>query len=99
MKSIRVTAFSFMAACLLSSGGPSFAETIEWTEKKQLKTEVAPIDLATSADGKWLIVLTPGELLVYTMPGHQVVNRMPLDKAFDKLAYSSADDTVIMLLR
>ena len=38
----------------------------------------------------------PGELLVYSIPEDKVAGRMSVDKAFDKLTYSAADDTVIL---
>lgn len=94
--SLRATLFSLaVVICLLSAGRPSLAG-IEWTEKKVIELDVSPIDVVTSPDGKWVIVLSPGELLVYSMPENKIVNRMPVDKAFDKIAYSAADGTVIM---
>lgn len=71
-----------------------FAE-VEWTLKKQLKLEAAPVDVAPSADGKWIYVLTSGEILVYSVPEDKVVNRIPVDKTFDRLTYSASDNTLI----
>jgi hypothetical protein len=94
--SIRAAAFTLIVAiCLLFAGRPSRAD-IEWTEKKQIKFEVSPIDMVTSADGKWLIVLSSGEILVYSIPEGKVISRRPVDKAFDKLTYSSEDETIIL---
>jgi len=94
--SIRAAAFSLVVViCLLFAGRPSHAD-IEWTEKKQIKFEVSPIDMVTSPDGKWLIVLSSGEILVYSMPEGKVISRMSVDKAFDKLTYSAADETIIL---
>jgi len=97
MKASIRTGISLLVSvlCLLSMARPSQAE-IEWTEKKQLKLEATPLDMATSPDGKWVIVLTPGELLVYSAPEDKVTDRFPVDKVFDKLAYSAADETVIV---
>ena len=72
-----------------------FAE-IEWTVKKQLKLEAAPTDVATSADGKWIYVLTSGEILVYSISDDKVVNRIPVDKTFDRLTYSAQDNTLLV---
>ena len=72
-----------------------FAE-IEWTVKKQLKLEAAPTDIAPSADGKWIYVLTSGEILVYSVPEDKVMNRIPVDKTFDRLTYSAQDNTLLV---
>jgi protein-disulfide isomerase len=94
--SIRAVLVSLMAVlCLLATGRPSQAD-IEWTEKKQFKLDVSPIDMATSPDGKWVIFLSRGEVLVYSVPDDRIAGRTPVDKTFDKLTYSAADDTVIL---
>jgi hypothetical protein len=72
-----------------------FAE-IEWTVKKQLKLEAAPTDVAPSADGKWIYVLTPGEILVYSVSEDKVRDRIPVDKTFDRLTYSALDNTLLV---
>jgi protein-disulfide isomerase len=68
---------------------------IEWTVKKQLKLEAAPVDVASSVDGKWIFVLTSGEILVYSTSDDKVVNRIPVDKTFDHLTYSVPDKFLI----
>jgi hypothetical protein len=93
---LRLAAVSLVAAlCVLAAVRPAHAD-IEWTEKKQLKIEASPVDLVTSPDGKWVIILTPGEILAYSIPEDKVVNRMPVDKAFDKITYSAADGAVLI---
>jgi CRP-like cAMP-binding protein len=72
-----------------------FAE-IEWTVKKQLKLEESPTDVAPSADGKWIYVLTSGEILVYSVSEDKVVNRIPVDKTFDRLTYSAQDNSLLI---
>jgi protein-disulfide isomerase len=69
---------------------------IEWTLKKQLKLDAAPADVAASTDGKWIYVLTSGEILVYSVPEDRVVNRIPVDKTFDRLTYSAPDNVLIV---
>jgi hypothetical protein len=94
--SVRAATVTLVAVlCLLAVGRPSYAD-IEWTEKKQLKLEVSPIDMVTSPDGKWVIFLSRGEVLVYSIPEDRVTGRMSVDKSFDKLSYSAAGDTVIL---
>ncbi len=67
---------------------------IEWTVRKQLKLEAAPLDVASSVDGRWIFVLTTGEILVYTQDG-ELEKRIPIDKTFDRLSYSVPDRTLI----
>ncbi len=68
---------------------------VEWTVKKQLKLDAAPLDVASSVDGKWVFVLTPGEILVYSASDDKVVKRIPVDKTFDHLTYSVPDRFLI----
>jgi hypothetical protein len=69
---------------------------IEWTQKKDMKLDAAPVDVASSSDGKWIYVLTSGEILVYSVGEDKVVNRVPVDKTFDRLTYSAADNALII---
>ncbi len=78
----------------LASPHQSFA-AVEWNLKKQLSLEAAPRDIAASADGKWLYVLTTGEILVYSLPDYKIVNRIPVDKTFDRMVYSATDNSLI----
>lgn len=81
--------------CVLFAGRPSHAD-IEWTVKKQIKFEASPIDMVTLPDGKRVIVLTSGEILVYSIPEDKVISRLKVDKAFDKVTYSAANETLIL---
>ncbi len=67
---------------------------IEWTVKKQLRLEATPLDVASSVDGRWIFVLTSGEILVYSTDD-KIVKRIPVDKTFDHLTYSVPDKTLI----
>lgn len=94
--SVRSASLALIAVlCLLAAGRPARAD-IEWTEKKQFKLDVSPIDMVTSPDGKWVIFLSRGEVVVYSVPDDRVAGRTPVDKAFDRLTFSAADDTVIL---
>jgi len=88
-------AFFTVIMCLLSFVRPSEAD-IEWTEKKQLDIGTSPLDLVTSPDGKWVIILAPGEVLAYSVSEDKIVDRMTVDKAFDKITYSAADGSVLI---
>ena len=93
---LRLAAVSLVVTlCMLSAIRPAHAD-IEWTEKKQLNLGASPVDLVTSPDGKWVIILTPGEILAYSVSEDKVVNRMVVDKAFDRITYSAADGAVLI---
>ena len=81
--------------CTLAAVRPAPAG-IEWTEMKQLNLGASPVDVVTSPDGKWVIILTPGEILAYSVPEDKIVDRMTVDKAFDKITYSAADGAVLI---
>lgn len=76
---------------------PAVFGEIEWNVAKQLKLEASPLDAATSADGKNLYVLTPGEVLVYGLPDYGLVTRVPVDKGFDRMTYSGRDNRLILM--
>ena len=59
---------------------------LEWKVIKDLDLKTTPIDVTPSADGKWLFVLTPGEILVYSFAEGRITDRIPVDKDFDRIA-------------
>ncbi len=75
------------------------AADLELTERKQLKLDVSPLDTATSADGQWLFILTPGEIIVYSAFEDKISKGIPIDKGFDSLTYSARDNTLILSSR
>lgn len=77
------------------SSAPCFAE-VEWTTTRQLDLEQSPIDVATSSDGAMIFILSPGEILVYTIAKSEITDRIPVDKSFDRLTYSSKDNSLIL---
>lgn len=72
---------------------------LEWTIKKQLHLEASPLDIATSADGRWIFVLATGEILVYSVSEDKVVNRIPVDRTFDRLIYSVRSNALVLSSR
>jgi hypothetical protein len=50
--------------------------------------------VAPSSDGKWLFILTPGEILVYSFPEGKITDRIPVDKDFDRIASLPRADLV-----
>ena len=89
--------FSFMISCI--SVAQVFAADLELTERKQLKLDVSPLDTATSADGQWLFILTPGEIIVYSAFEDKISKGIPIDKGFDRLTYSAKTNSLILSSR
>ena len=89
--------FSFMISCI--SVAQVFAADLELTERKQLKLDVSPLDTATSADGQWLFILTPGEIIVYSAFEDKISKGISIDKGFDRLTYSSKTNSLILSSR
>lgn len=69
---------------------------VDWTLIKQKNLAVQPLDIATSADGKLIFILAPGEILVYSIAEDKVTNRMPIDKDFDRLTYAGKNNVLIL---
>ncbi len=87
----------FLAACLIIAMAPHLVSAeVEWNITKQLKLDSAPVDVASSADGKWMYVLTEGEILVFSVPQDKVVNRIPVDKTFNRMTYSPTGNELIL---
>jgi hypothetical protein len=58
---------------------------LEWKIVKNLDLKTTPLDIASSADGRWLFILTSGEILVYSFPEGMITDRIPIDKSFDRI--------------
>ena len=69
---------------------------LEWTQIQQMDLKAQPLDVASSADGQWVYVLTPGEVLVYAVSKSKVTDRIPVDKAFDRISHSPQNNTLII---
>jgi hypothetical protein len=59
---------------------------VEWKIIKDLDLKAKPLDIAPSADGRWLFILTPGEVLIFSIPEGNITDRFPVDKDFDRIA-------------
>ena len=86
----------FIAALWWGALSPVIGADIDWSEKTRLNLEASPLDVAASFDGKWLFVLTPGQLLIYSAPEKKIMKQIPVDGRFDRLAYSPRDNTVVL---
>ncbi len=83
-------------ASLLFVPQHAVAQKMEWTIKTERNLEATPLDTAVSADGRLIFILSPGEILVYSVLQQKVINRIPVDKRFDRVTFSRADNTLIV---
>ena len=72
---------------------------IEWTISGQLGLKTPPLDVCSSADGKWLYILSAGEVAIYSFAEEKIVNRIPIDKAFDRMVYVKETNSLVATSR
>jgi len=72
---------------------------IEWTISEQLDLKAPPMDMCASADGKWLYILSAGEIVVYSFADAKIVNRIAVDTAFDRMIYVKEKNALIVTSR
>jgi protein-disulfide isomerase len=72
---------------------------LELTISGQLDLKAPPLDICASADGKWLYILSEGEILVYSFFDETVVNRIPIDKALDRMIYLQENNSLVVTSR
>lgn len=89
--------FSFMVVSFFALPLPS--ADLEWTVRKELNLKAPSLDISASIDGKWIFILTPGEVLVYSVTEDRLLKGIPVDKAFDRLMYSARDNALILTSR
>jgi hypothetical protein len=87
---------AFIAALCWGDLSPVIGADVDWTEKTELNLEAPPLDVVASSDGKWLFVLTQGQLLLYAAPENKLLKQIPVDGQFDRLAYSPKDNTLVL---
>lgn len=84
--------FSLISFFVLAS--PAVAST-EWSLKRQLNLEAAPLDISSSSDGKLVYVLVPGKILIYSVSENKVIDFLSVDKSADMLI-SGRDNSFIV---
>jgi protein-disulfide isomerase len=87
-----------IALFILSATSGSAAD-IEWTTSGQLDLKAPALDVCPSADGKWLYLLSAGEIAVYSFAEGKIINRIPLDAAFDRLVYVKETNSLVATSR
>ena len=79
---ILVLASFFAAGWIFPQTAPA---TLEWKVIQSLDLKTTPLDIASSADGMWLFILTPGEILVFSTQESRITERFPVDPTFDRI--------------
>jgi hypothetical protein len=69
---------------------------VEWTISGQLDLKASPSDICASADGKWLYILSAGEVAVYSFAEDKIVKRIPIDKTFDRMVYLKEKNALVV---
>jgi len=59
---------------------------VDWKIVKDMDLKTSPLDVTPSMDGKWLFILTPGEILIFSISEGTITDRIPVDKDFDRIA-------------
>ncbi len=90
---VIATCICFLGMTQISLAG------VDWALKKQFNLETAPLDTVLSPDGKWMFVLTSGEVLVYEIREAKIINRIPVEGDFDRISYSAGDNTLLVSSR
>ena len=97
---MKRTMMFWVLALFFAGGWAWFPQTvqadIEWKIMKDLDLKATPLDVTPSADGKWLFILTPGQILVYSFLEGKVTDRIPVDKDFDRIASLPRADMVTL---
>ena len=87
MKKIIVLAqASLLVALALLALLPRMAEAdLEWKVLRNVDLKTTPLDVAPSADGQRLFILTRGEILIYSLPEGRITDRIAVDIGFDRI--------------
>jgi hypothetical protein len=86
-----------LAVCIAAvCASPAMSATVEWTISEQLDLKAPPVDMCASADGKWLYILSAGEVVVYSFADEKIVNRISIDTAFDRMVYVRKKNALIV---
>ena len=85
----KTMVFGILAFFLVAGGSlfPQFVHAdVDWRVIKDLDLKATPLDVAPSADGKWLFILAPGEILIFSIPEGIITDRIPVDREFDRIS-------------
>ncbi len=86
----------FLFLFVFSLAVPTVHAGVEWNVQSTLNIEQNPLDVAASADGKWVYILTPGEVLLYSPVKKVVVDKIPVDRGADSITVSPKGDKLFV---
>jgi hypothetical protein len=69
---------------------------LEWKIIQSLDLKTTPLDIASSADGLWLFILTPGEILVFSSQEAKITEHIPVGAEFDRITSFPRGNVVII---
>lgn len=69
---------------------------VEWSPPSTLNLDKSPIDVATTMDGRWAYILTPGEIQVYSLTTKSLEGRIPVDKEIGRISISPKGDQLFL---
>ena len=96
----KMTMIPILTFLVLALGGvlPTGAHAaVELKVLGSLDVNATPLDVASSADGQRLYILTPGEILIYSIQEGKIVDRVPVDKGFDRVVALPRPDALTIL--
>ncbi len=73
----------------------AYAE-VEWNLLSTINLEKKPLDIASSADGKWTYILTSGEVLIYSQRKKALAGRVPVDLDANRITVSPKGDRLFV---
>lgn len=82
-----------MLTFLLAGGAYS---KVELTILKDLNLDAVPSDIAVSAEGDMIYILTPGKILIYETAKEALSERIPMDKEYDRMTYSEKLNALVL---
>src|SRR4030067_2239078 len=94
MKNTMMILILVFVSAVWFSSPRSVQADLEWRIIKDLDLKTTPLDIAPSLDGKWLFILTPGEILLYSAQEGLITHRIPVGKEFDRITSLPRADTL-----
>ena len=95
LKRLKILIPLSITIVLFSISNLEASDTVEWSILKTLKTDAAPIDVAVSADGRRIFVLTEhGKVIVYSANAEEEAT-IEVDPHTDKIRVGPNGETLI----
>ena len=72
---------------------------LEWKFREQIPLTSVPLDNAVSPDGKFLYILSAGEILVHSFSQNKTIDTIPLEGNYDNITVSPGGSNLIVTSR